>query len=202
VSAAAAVTPVGQLPDLPALPPRIAIEDLAVSGIQPLTDLEPTTLPLLVLDAARRARAQLNALLSGTPDPWTLDEWQDSVRLATDYPVLRERLSAAWDRPAALTLGVQAWSYGGAVSLDILEHQWSPDPGELARARTELLAAADDDLTITADHNRLTTSGSVRCQTRLDRSGRWHPYRLVDDEWHPAGPPDRDPTIALAPPDN
>ncbi|MEV6413742.1 SWIM zinc finger family protein [Kribbella sp. NPDC051718] len=198
----AAARQIGELPDLPPLPPKLAIEDLAVSGIDPLADLEPATLPLLVLDAARRARAQLNALLSGAPDPWLLDEWQDSVRLAADYPVLRERLSAAWDRPAALSLGVQAWSYGGAAALDVLEHVWSPDPGELARARTELLAAADDDLAITADHNQLTTSGSVRCQTRLDHSGRWHPYRLVDDEWHPAGPPDRDPTIALAPPDN
>ncbi|WP_328323442.1 hypothetical protein OHA70_30765 [Kribbella sp. NBC_00382] len=202
VPAVAATTPVGQLPDPPILPPKIAIEDLAVSGTQPLADLEPATLPLLVLDAARRARAQLNALLSGAPDPWILDEWQDSVRLATDYPVLRERLAIAWNRPAALTLGVQAWSYGGAAGLDVLEHRWSPDPGDLARARTELLAAADDDLAITADHNHLTTSGAIRCQTRLDRSGRWHPYRLVDDEWHPAGPPDRDPTIALATPDN
>jgi uncharacterized Zn finger protein len=197
VSSAAAQ---GQLPDLPTLPPKTAIEDLAISGTQPLADLEPATLPLLVLDAARRARAQLNALLSGAPDPWILDEWQDSVRLATDYPVLRERLAAAWNRPADLALGVQAWSYGGAAALDVLEHHWSPDPGDLARARTELLAAADDDLAITSDHNHLTTSGSIRCQTRLDRSGRWHPYQLVDDEWHPAGPPDRDPTIALAPP--
>ncbi|MFI5707393.1 SWIM zinc finger family protein [Kribbella sp. NPDC051620] len=201
VPAVAAAKHGGELPDPPPLPPKLVIEDLAVSGIQPLVDLEPAALPLLVLDAARRARAQLNALLSGAPDPWLLDEWQDSVRLAADYPVLRERLSAAWDRPAALALGVQAWSYGGAAALDVLENVWSPDPGDLARARTELLAAADDDIAITSDHNHLTTSGSVRCQTRLDHSGRWHPYRLVDDEWHPAGPPDRDPTIALAPPD-
>lgn len=200
LASVAATHEVEQLPDLPVLPPKIAIEDLAVAGTRPLPELEPTTLPLLVLDAARRARAQLNALLSGVTDPWILDEWQDSVRLATDYPVLRERLATAWNRPGDLALGVQAWSYGGAAALDVLEHTWTPDPGELARARTELLAAADDDLEISAAGNRLTISDDS--QTRLDRSGRWHPYQLVDDEWHPAGPPDRDPTIALAPPDN
>lgn len=201
VPASVATETAGDLPDLPTLPPKIAIDDLVVSGTQPLAELEATTLPLLVLDAARRARAQLNALLSGDADPWVLDEWQDSVRLAADYPVLRDRMAAAWDRPAALALGVQAWSYGGAPGLDVLESQWTPDPGELARARTELLAAADGDLDISVDDNRITTAGSVRCQTRLDRTGRWHPYRLVDNEWHPAGPPDRDPTAALATPD-
>ena len=192
----------GGLPDLPDLPPKVSVDDLAVSGTQPLAELDAMTLPLLVLDAARRARGQLHALLSGAADPWVLDEWQDSVRLAADYPVLRERVAAAWDRPGALALGVQAWSYGGAPGLDVLESKWMPEAGDLARARTELLAAADGDLEISVDHNRLTTAGSVRCQTRLDHAGRWHPYRLVDDEWHPAGPPDRDPTTALAAPDS
>jgi uncharacterized Zn finger protein len=201
VLASAAASTAGELPELPTLPPKVAIEDLVVSGTQPLVDLESTTLPLLVLDAARRARAQLNALLAGAPDPWLLDEWQDSVRLATDYPVLRERVAAAWDRPAALALGIKAWSYGGALGLDVLEHTWTPDPGDLARARTELQAAADDDLQITVDHNRLTTTGPIHAQTRLDRTGRWHPYQLIDTVWHPAGPPDRDPTVALAGPD-
>jgi uncharacterized Zn finger protein len=211
--AVAAATQAGQLPDLaalaplPTLPLKVAVEDLAVSGVQPLADLEPATLPLLVLDAARRARAQLNALLSGAPDPWILDEWQDSVRLAADYPVLREQLSAAWNRPAALTLGVQAWSYGGAPALDVLEHTWTPDPGEVARARTELQAAADGDLHISTTGNRLTIAADHAAdsrglrpvyQARLDRDGRWHPYQRVDGEWQPAGPPDRDPTAALA----
>ncbi|MEV8371611.1 hypothetical protein AB0P21_02690 [Kribbella sp. NPDC056861] len=201
VPAAIAAEMAGELPEVPTLPSKIAIEDLVVSGTQPLVELEPATLPLLVLDAARRARAQLNALLSGAPDPWLLDEWQDSVRLATDYPILRDRIDAAWGRPAALALGVEAWSYGGAPGLDVLEHTWTPDPGDLARARTELQAAADDDPQITVDHNRLTTTGAIHSQTRLDRAGRWHPYRLIDTIWHPAGPPDRDPTVALAGPD-
>lgn len=197
---AAALEP-AQLPELPELPPKVAIDDLVVSGTQPLAELEATTLPLLVLDAARRARAHLNALLSGAPDPWVLDEWQDSIRLAADHPVLRDRVTAAWDRPDAVALGVQAWSYGGAPGLDALENKWTPDAGDLARARTELVAAADGELEIAVEGNRITTAGSVRCQTRLDRTGRWHPYKLVDDEWRPAGPPDRDPTATLAVPD-
>jgi uncharacterized Zn finger protein len=193
---------VGELPMLPSLPVKVTVDELVVNGTQPLPELEPATLPLLVLDASRRARAQLNALLTGGADPWVLDEWQDAVRLATDYPELADRLGSATGRPAELTLGVQAWSYGGAPGLDVLEHHWSPDPGDLARARTELLAAADDDLEISVDQNRLTTAGSVVCQVRLDRVGRWHPYRLVDDAWVPAGPADRDPTTALAVPDS
>lgn len=192
---------VGELPELPTLPAKLVLEELAISETQPLPDLSSTTLPLLVLDATRRARAQLKALLTGDADPWELDEWQDAVRLAADYPALADRLSTAFNRPADLALGVQAWSYGGAPGLDVLEHEWTPDPGDLARARTELLAAADDDLEISISRNRLTTSGSVTCQTRLDRRGRWHPYRLVDDTWTPAGPADRDPTTALAVPD-
>ena len=193
---------VGELPELPSVPGKLSLEELAVSDTQPLPDLEPATLPLLVLDASRRARAELKALLAGDADPWVLDEWQDAVRLAADYPPLADRLSTALGRSADLALGVQAWSYGGAPGLDVLERQWTPDPGDLARARTELLAAADDDLEISTDHNRLTTSGTVVCQTRLDTLGRWHPYRLVNNTWLPAGPPDRDPTTALAVPDS
>jgi hypothetical protein len=191
----------GELPEVPLVPGKIALDDLVVSGTEPVPGLQTTLLPLLVLDAARRARAQLGALLSGAPDPWVLDEWQDAVRLAADYPLLADRLAAATGKTADLARGVQAWSYGGAPGLDVLEHMWDPDPGDLARARTELQAAADEDLEITTEQNRLTTSGAVVCQVRLDRLGRWHPYRLVDNTWIPAAPPDRDPTAALAVPE-
>jgi hypothetical protein len=163
--------------------------------------MEPATLPLLVLDAARRARDLLSALLAGAPEPWLLNEWQDAVRLAADYPALTDRLSRATGRPAELVVAVQAWSYGGAAGLDVLEHTWTPDPSELARARTELLAAWDDpdNLEIVVNGNRLTTkAGTAASQLRLDRLGRWHPYRHTADQWLPAGPADRDPTILLA----
>jgi uncharacterized Zn finger protein len=201
-AAAAFEEVVGELPELPSVPAKLSLEELVVSETQPLPDLEPATLPLLALDASRRARAELKALITGDADPWVLDEWQDAVRLAADYPTLADRLGTAFARRADLALGVQAWSYGGAPGLDVLEHQWTPDAGDLARARTELLAAADDELEISVDQNRLTTSGGVVCQVRLDRLGRWHPYRLVDDAWVPVGPADRDPTTALAVPDS
>jgi hypothetical protein len=191
----------GELPEVPVVPGKVALDDLVVSGTEPVPGLQAALLPLLVLDAARRARAQLGALLSGAPDPWVLNEWQDAVRLAADYPLLADRLAAAMGKTADLARGVQAWSYGGAPGLDVLEHRWDPDPGDLARARTELQAAADEDLEITTEQNRLTTSGAVVCQVRLDRMGRWHPYRLVDNTWIPAAPADRDPTAALAVPE-
>jgi hypothetical protein len=174
--------------------------------------MEPASLALLVLDAARRARAQLRALLSGSADPWQsgsadpwlsgsadpwiLDEWQDAVRLAADYPVLAERLGTALGRPAELAVGVTAWTYGGASGLDVLDHSWEPDSSELVRARTELTAAWDLSFEISA--NRLTAADR---QLRLDRVGRWHPYARVETTWLPAGPADPDPTAAFAAPD-
>ncbi|TDO45435.1 hypothetical protein EV643_113208 [Kribbella sp. VKM Ac-2527] len=184
---------VGPLPEPPAMPTKVGLDDLVVSGTQALAEL--VLLPLLVLDAARRARGQLSALLSGGAEPWVLDEWQDAVRLAADYPELGEALRRATGRPAELAIGVQAWSYGGAPGLDVLENSWSPEAGELARARVEVQAAADDPIELTAEGNRLTAGGR---QLRLDRVGRWHPYRLDSDQWMPAGPPDRDPAAAFA----
>jgi hypothetical protein len=180
----------GELPEPPGLPAKVSLDDLAVAGIEPPDGVGPQVLQLLVLDAARRARSILNALLHGTAEPQPLDEWQDTVRLATDFPELVPALTESSGRDVAP--GIQAWRYGGAAGLDVLEHTWIPDPAELNRARTELLAA-DDDLTISASANQLTLGADV--QLRLDRNGRWHPYRLVDDSWVPAGPPSKDPLV-------
>jgi uncharacterized Zn finger protein len=187
-------------PEPPELPAKVELDELAITGQQPPAGMEPASLALLVLDAARRARAQLRALLTNSADPWILDEWQDAVRLASDYPILAERLGTALGRPAELAVGVTAWTYGGAPGLDVLDHQWDPDPSEIARARTELMAAWDDqDLTLEISGNRLTSADR---QLRLDRTGRWHPYSLVDNTWLPTGPADRDPTAVLATLDN
>jgi uncharacterized Zn finger protein len=186
---------VGELPDLPDLPSKVTADELAVSGIEPPPGFTPATLPLLVLDASRRARAILSALLRGTPEPPPLDEWSDAVRLAADFPELAAPLAEATGRPEALALGIQAWRYGGAPGLDVLEHIWTPDPADLARARTELLAA-DDELALQISHNRLTLGDTV--QLRLDHHGRWHPYSLIDDRWTPAAPATTDPLAALA----
>ncbi|TCC47822.1 hypothetical protein E0H75_24065 [Kribbella capetownensis] len=188
-------TPVGALPDVPELPRKVVVDELAVSGIEAPAGFGPTTLPMLVLDAARRARALLNALLNGTAEPQRLNEWQDAVRLAADFPELTDTLANATGRQEELALGIQAWRYGGAPGLDVLEHTWTPDPAELARARTELLAA-DDELTIQVLGNQLTLGPDT--QLRLDHHGRWHPYRLVDNTWTPTAPATTDPLTALA----
>lgn len=183
--------PVGALPDVPDLPGKVTLDELAVSGIEPPQGFAPATLPLLVLDAARRARALLNALLHGTPEPQPLDEWQDAVRLAADFPELTEPLAEG--SPEDLALGSQAWRYGGAPGLDVLERTWTPAPAELAGARTELVAA---EFTVEILDNHLTVGADI--QLRLDRQGRWHPYRLVGETWTPTAPAAPDPLTALA----
>jgi hypothetical protein len=187
-------TDVRELPALPELPARVGVDDLAVSGIEPPPGFAPASLPLLVLDAARRARALLSALLHNAPEPAALDEWADAVRLAADFPELTTPLAEATGRSEELALGIQAWRYGGAPGLDVLEHSWTPDPTDLARARTEL-EAADDNLPITTAGNRLTLGADL--QLRLDHHGRWHPYRRIDHTWTPAAPATPDPLTAL-----
>lgn len=182
-------SPVGALPDVPELPGKVTLDELAVSGIEPPQGFAPATLPLLVLDASRRARALLNALLHGMPEPQPLDEWQDAVRLAADFPELTESLAEGAD----LALGIQAWRYGGAPGLDVLEHTWTPAPAELARARTELVAA---EFRVEIRDNQLTVGADT--QLRLDHRGHWHPYRLVGDTWTPTAPATTDPLSALA----
>ena len=175
------------LPDVPDLPKKVSLDDLAVTAIEPPEGIGPAVLQLLVLDAARRARAILNALLHAIPEPQPLDEWQDAIRLAADFPELITPLAEATGKD--LALGIQAWRYGGAPGLDVLEHTWTPNPADLNRARTGLQAAD-----VTASDNRLTIGTDA--QVRLDRNGRWHPYRLVDDVWTPAAPPSADPLVA------
>ncbi|WP_433157321.1 hypothetical protein [Kribbella sp. CA-247076] len=180
---------VADLPDVPELPGKVTADELAVSGIEPPQGFAPATLPLLVLDASRRARALLSALLHGTPEPQPLDEWQDAVRLAADFPELTEPLGGGGEDFAR---GIQAWRYGGAPGLDVLDHTWTPDPAELARARTELAAA---EFTVEITDNRITVGGDT--QLRLDRRGRWHPYRRIDNTWTPTAPATTDPLSAL-----
>jgi hypothetical protein len=194
---AAFAAEIAALPPDPELPSKVVIDDLPITGTAPLSEAgvggsdAAVSLPLLVLDAARRGRAQLNALLTGSAEPWGLDEWQDSVRLAAEYPELRARL----DDTDRLEVGVQAWTYGGAPGLDVLVSSWTPDGGELIRARTELQAAADERLELEISGNWLTSS---TVQLRLDKVGRWHPYQRAGDAWLPAGPADRDPAAAFA----
>ncbi|GAA1673323.1 hypothetical protein GCM10009745_15300 [Kribbella yunnanensis] len=183
----------GSLPEVPAVPRKVLVEELAVSGIEPPAGMAAGVLPLLVLDASRRARSLLIALLNGTAEPQALDEWQDAVRLAADFPELLAPLAEATGRPAELGLGVQAWRYGGVAGLDVLEHAWEPTAGELARARTDLVAEEIEDVVVAG--NRLTVGDDA--QLRLDRRGNWHGYRLVEETWTPAAPASPDPLLAL-----
>ncbi|MET7283987.1 SWIM zinc finger family protein [Kribbella sp. NPDC005582] len=193
VEVAAESRVMGELPDLPAVPPKVQLEELAVSGIEPPPSMAAGVLPMLVLDASRRARALLIALLNGTPEPQPLDEWQDAVRLAADFPELLAPLAEATRQPTELALGVQAWQYGGVAGLDVLEHAWEPSALELTKARTELVMEELEDVAVAG--NRLTIHPDT--QLRLDRQGNWHGYRLVDGTWTPAGPASPDPLIAL-----
>ncbi|TDD61914.1 hypothetical protein E1263_05880 [Kribbella antibiotica] len=183
----------GELPALPPVPRKVMLDELAVSGIEPPLPLAPSVLPMLVLDASRRARALLIALLNGTPEPEPLNEWQDAVRLAADFPELLAPLAAATGRPVELGIGVQAWQYGGFAGLDVLEHSWAPTPVDLARAGADLLAEETENVVVTG--NRLTVHPDT--QLRLDHHGNWHPYRLLDHTWTPAAAASPDPLIAL-----
>ncbi|WP_405058865.1 hypothetical protein OG474_39895 [Kribbella sp. NBC_01505] len=182
-----------ELPPLPVVPRKVLLEELAVSGIEPPSPIATGVLPMLVLDASRRARSLLIALLNGTPEPQPLDEWQDAVRLAADFPELLTPLAEATGRATELGLGVQAWRYGGVAGLDVLEHPWQPTPAELARARTDLLAEEVEDIEVTG--NRVTVRPDT--QLRLDHHGNWHAYRLNEQTWTPAAPASPDPLIAL-----
>lgn len=79
---------VAALPAEPNIPPRVQVDDLPITEIEPPDGLGPTVLRLLVVDAARRARMLLIALLHGTPEPEVLDEQQDVERLVAAYPEL------------------------------------------------------------------------------------------------------------------
>ena len=169
----------------------MTLDELAVSGIEPPPGFTPATLPLLVLDASRRARAILSALLHGTPEPQPLDEWQDAVRLAADFPELTTPLAEATGRPEELALGIQAWRYGGAPGLDVLEHTWTPDPTDIARARTELLAA-DDELTV-AGRPTTTSPSATPSSSAWITTAAGIRTALIDDRWTPTAPATTDP---------
>jgi uncharacterized Zn finger protein len=168
-----------ELPAVPDLPKKVSLDDLAVTAVEPPEDIGPAVFRLLVLDASRRARALLNALLRGLPEPQPLDEWQDTIRLAADFPELTAPLTEETGKD--LALGIQTWRYGGAPGLDVLEQTWTPSPADINRARTELQAAE-----VVVSDNRLTIGTDA--QVRLDRNGRRHPYRLIDDVWTPTDP--------------
>ncbi|MEU1075638.1 MULTISPECIES: SWF or SNF family helicase [unclassified Streptomyces] len=197
------VPPLPGAPETPAeagAPPRLDTETPPGRGV------DAAALEFLAADAARRAREMLaEALAPGhASQPLTacLTPGQDAVRLAVECadPQITARLAAgSGRRPAGLDLAVQAWRYGGAASLSVLEEEWPPGPEALARAKDALARAWQDEerpVLRASGANRWTVVGGG-AQLRFGRDGRWWPYRKERGAWVPAGPADTDPGAVL-----
>ncbi|SCD37271.1 hypothetical protein GA0115253_100193, partial [Streptomyces sp. Termitarium-T10T-6] len=128
----------------------------------------------------------------------------DAVRLAADArPDARvgARLASGSGRtPADLDAAVRAWRYGGVPALAVLDEEWAPAPEDLGRARVRLDEAweAGERPALRANGRARWTVPGADLQLRLDRDGRWWPYRKERGRWVPAGPADDDPAGALA----
>ncbi|MGW0550352.1 SWF or SNF family helicase [Streptomyces altiplanensis] len=188
------------LPDEPGRPPALDTETGPAPGI------DAAALEFLAADAAGRAHRLLAEALSAGHERQPVDGEptveQDAVRLASGDPGpwIAARLASGSGRDrAGLTLAVRAWEYGGRAALAVLEEEWSPEPEALARARTQLAEAWDEDERpqLRARHNRWTVVGAD-AQLRCGRDGRWWPYRKEHGRWTPAGPAGPDPAAALA----
>ncbi|MEU7790910.1 SWIM zinc finger family protein [Amycolatopsis sp. NPDC049159] len=171
VSAVAAAdrTP-GPLPELDAFRPSGSPSIPAAPGV-------PAEVFALL---AANASAQARAVLAGEPWP---GRRPDAVRLAAEFPAVAERLGTGEEFDRA----VAAWTFGGRDGLEVLDSAWTPPKPVLAAARAAL---ADEDPVFERNH---CTIGAL--QLRLDRRGRWHPYRLDGDTWWPSGPPEPDPGL-------
>ncbi|MFB6668428.1 SWIM zinc finger family protein [Streptomyces parvus] len=189
-------------PDTPGLGPSLDTET------PPPPAIEPAVLEVLVADSAVRAhRMLLDALAPGheeQPFSVELTPRQDAVRLAADArPDARvgARLASGSGRaPADLDAAVRAWRYGGVPALAVFDEEWAPDPEDLGRARVRLDEAweAGERPVLRASGRARWTVAGADLQLRLDRDGRWWPYRKERGRWVPAGPADDDPAGALA----
>ncbi|MFI7106673.1 SWIM zinc finger family protein [Nonomuraea sp. NPDC050227] len=163
------------LPEPP--PPETAFTPLA---LDPAPGVDVAALAVLAASAAAHAR---QILLHGHLEPLT--EYQDRVRLAAEH-----------DLDLGLDAAVQAWRYGGAPGLDVLETPWTPARQDLARAQALLESGWDGDPPPQLEtwRNRWTLGPR---QVRYGRDGRWYPFTEHDGHWWPAGPPERDPSTLL-----
>ncbi|MFB9691086.1 SWIM zinc finger family protein [Amycolatopsis plumensis] len=162
----------GELPSLEEFRPSGAPSIPAAPGV-PAAVFE-----LLAANGAARAQA----LLEGRPWP---ARRLDAIRLAAEFPSAAGRLGEG----AGFERAVAAWRYGGPDGVEVLETPWTPPKAVVAAARAAL---AEVEAEPVFERNRCTV-GEV--QLRLDRRGRWHPYRLEGGEWWPAGPPESDPGL-------
>ncbi|GLX47474.1 hypothetical protein Shyhy01_04240 [Streptomyces hygroscopicus subsp. hygroscopicus] len=184
---------------LPALPP---LPEPPHDDAVPVTGIEADPLQRLATDAAVRARDLLVYLLgAGGEPPRPLGRWQDTVRIAATHPDPRvpARLRDPCDRPEELDRAVEAWRWGGAAGLAVLEEAWQPEGPEFTRARTALSTGWEDEglPEPVVRGNRWTLPGRS-LQLRYGRDGHWYPYHERSGTWWPAGPPAHDPVLALA----
>ncbi|WP_435251836.1 SWF or SNF family helicase [Streptomyces tendae] len=188
------------LGDGPGVPPSLDTEAAAPPGV------EPSGLSFLASRTAAEAHRLLaEALRAGhdrravAPEPTVA---QDAVRLAAGDPGsdVLDRLSDGSGRTReALATAVRAWRLGGGAALSVLEEEWAVEGDAAARARAALESAWEEDErpSLRTRANRWTVVGAPH-QLRLDREGRWWPYRREHGRWVPVGGADQDPATALA----
>ncbi|MER7564881.1 SWF or SNF family helicase [Streptomyces sp. NPDC097941] len=189
-----------ELPEEPGLPPSLDTEAPPGPGVDPVAVRH-----LAARTAVEAHRLLAEALRPPSDRPVLVPELtvaQDAVRLAVAAPdqALTERLAAGSGRdPQSLADATRAWELGGADALSVLEDEWEPSGGALARARAALDSAWDEDErpSLRAEGNRWTALDAP-AQVRLGRDGRWWPYRREQRRWVLAGPAALDPATALA----
>ncbi|MFF3331814.1 SWF or SNF family helicase [Streptomyces sp. NPDC002888] len=187
-----------ELPDEPGMPPSLDTEARPAPGV------DPAALEFLTARTATEAHRLLAEALRAQQPPLEpeLTASEDAVRLAAGAPegAVTDRLAEGSGRSRAeLGAAVRAWRHGGAVALSTLEEEWSLQGEALARARTALDGAWEQDERppLRAKGNRWTVVGAPH-QLRHSRDGRWWPYRREGGRWLPAGGPAQDPAAALA----
>jgi uncharacterized Zn finger protein len=156
----------------------------------------------LATDAARRAwDLATGASADGGLD---LDPAGDLARRAntalgtTEFSRLAARSGI---RERELARQALAWRHGGLAGFDTLRAGWDPategEPGtaQLLQAAQATVRQASGS-TPRLRHDRITVAG---LQLRLGRDYQWYPYRRIGSSWEPAGSPDPDPAVTLAP---
>ncbi|MEU7470687.1 SWF or SNF family helicase [Streptomyces sp. NPDC044984] len=194
------------LPDAPVLLAEPGVPPSLDTEAEPAAGIDPPALEFLAARTAVRAHRLLaEALRDGherqpvEPEPAVA---RDAVRLAAGEPgrTVTERLAEGSGRGReGLAVAVRAWRHGGTAALAVLDEEWTVDGERLARARAALDSAWDEDErpVLRARANRWTVAGAP-VQLRLDREGRWWPYRKERGRWTPAGDSAHDPATALA----
>ncbi|MFG2681360.1 SWF or SNF family helicase [Streptomyces sp. NPDC048392] len=197
------------LPPLPALPPLgegPGVPPSLDTDAVPPPGVDPSELTFLASRTAAEAHRLLAGALRGGHDRQAAEPEptpaQDAVRLAAGHPGpdVLDRLGEGSGRTReALAVAVRAWRLGGGAALTVLEEEWAVEGDTLARARAALESAWEEDErpSLRARANRWTVVGAPH-QLRLDRDGRWWPYRREHGRWVPAGGATRDPATALA----